>query len=273
MAQISWDEPVLRLFEAGIDNGVLYLTNGDGVAWNGLVSLEETQEARNTTTYLDGVKVLEQPTPLDFQALVTAFTFPDEFLEYFGNKVFDDTGMSISGQTIPKFGFSYRTLVGNSVEDTDYGYQIHILYNLVAEEKDITYSSISQTPELVNFSWTFKGTPSIVSGFYPTSHVIIDSRYVSEEILVYIEDILYGVTPADFSAVEFNATLPDLSFLVDVIPYFEPMIVSFDLEADQFVLSSGYGDVTKINIDGIYCMLPRTKLVPSSIENYYVLQP
>ena len=56
MAKVEWDEAGKRIYESGIDQGVLYLTNRLGVAWSGLISLEEISKEDTSIVYLDGVK-------------------------------------------------------------------------------------------------------------------------------------------------------------------------------------------------------------------------
>ena len=42
MAVLTWDEVGKRVYQTGIDHGVLYLQDGTVVAWNGLVDVEES---------------------------------------------------------------------------------------------------------------------------------------------------------------------------------------------------------------------------------------
>lgn len=309
MTTLSWDETTKRLFKTGLDRGVLYIEDNRGVSWSGLVSIEESIDENTITTYLDGAKVAERYSKSDFKATITAFTFPDEFIQYQGIDYIEDSGMSISGQTASTFCLAYRTLIGNDIEGSEFGYQIHILYNLVAEVKDFMYSTISSNPEAVTFSWTISGTPAFVSDFYPTSHVIIDSRFISADLLVFIEDLLYGVArptssilpaevnnqkptktilsaeilddfdyyeeiePYQIIPNEFNATLPDLETLTSLVTYFDPKRIQENSETGFSTLSSGYGDITNTKVDGVFQLLPKTRLVPVYKDIYYTLEP
>ena len=42
MVALTWGDVGERFYEVGIDRGVFYPTVGNGVAWNGLVSVNET---------------------------------------------------------------------------------------------------------------------------------------------------------------------------------------------------------------------------------------
>jgi hypothetical protein len=44
----------------------------------------------------------------------------------------------------------------------------------------------------MNFSWNITTRADIIRGYKPTSHFIIDSRYVPTPLLSTVEDILYG---------------------------------------------------------------------------------
>ncbi len=41
MTRLVWDQLGDRVYETGLDRGVLYFTDGGGVPWNGLTSVEE----------------------------------------------------------------------------------------------------------------------------------------------------------------------------------------------------------------------------------------
>ena len=62
MAELKWDASGERFYEMGIRKGVLYPvtsegTYGDGVAWNGLTSIDETPDgAEANDMYADDIK-------------------------------------------------------------------------------------------------------------------------------------------------------------------------------------------------------------------------
>src|SRR5690349_17271301 len=82
MTKILWDQPGQRRFEAGVDRGVLYPNNSEGVPWNGLISVDEAVSGGETDAYyFDGIKYFDSVANEDFQATVQAYTYPDEFAE------------------------------------------------------------------------------------------------------------------------------------------------------------------------------------------------
>lgn len=207
MAKLTWDDVGKRIYEIGLDRGVLYLESNVGIAWNGLRAIEEDLTETNTdAVYFDGSKHIDSQNTGDFSATIKALTYPDAFLEYEGVSELE-TGVVVANQNSKMFGLSYRTLVGNDVDNDSLGYKIHILYNLTAVPDNKTYSSIDDAASPIEFSWNVTSMPSAASGYRATAHVIVDSRYISLPTLSYIERALYGTSFA-------SPILPDLDALL-----------------------------------------------------------
>jgi hypothetical protein len=77
MAKLEWDKIQERIFEAGVERGVLYPLDGPGVPWNGLVAINEKTSREIKSYYLDGVKYLDHFVPGAYAAQIQAFTYPD----------------------------------------------------------------------------------------------------------------------------------------------------------------------------------------------------
>jgi hypothetical protein len=194
VAKLVWDAVGARRFETGVSQGVLYLSDGRGVPWNGLISVAEISTGKTVDPlYFDGKKYMDYAFPGEVGVNIRAYTYPDEFLEYEGYATAGN-GLILDSQYQKTFGLSYKTIVGNDVTGIDYGYKIHIFYGLTAIAEDPEYSSLNDETEPVEFSWTATSRPQTVSGYRPTSHVIIDSRRIDSTILTNIQDILYGAT-------------------------------------------------------------------------------
>src|SRR4029079_11749224 len=84
MTALAWDEIGERIYQTGIDRGVLYLNDGTAVPWNGLTSVEEDSTSEVKPYYLEGVKFLENFVPGDFEGKIKALTYPEEFDEING---------------------------------------------------------------------------------------------------------------------------------------------------------------------------------------------
>ena len=209
MAKLVWDEVGKRVYETGVDKGVLYVQNeegayGKGVAWNGLTAVNESPSgAEPTPLYADNIKYLELTSKEEYGATIEAYTYPDEFEACDGSAELG-AGVVIGQQSRKVFGLCYRTVKGNDVKNNDYGYKIHLVYGCKAKPAQKNYQTINDSPEAITFSWEVSTTPVEVEGFKPTATVTIDSTKVTAEKLKSIEDALYGT-----ESVEPKLLLPD----------------------------------------------------------------
>lgn len=198
---LTWDDAGKHLYETGVDRGVLYPVDastskyGTGVAWNGLTGFTESPSgAEATALWADNGKYLNLYSVEEFGGTITAYTWPDEFEECDGSRAVNQKlkGVTVGQQTRKMFGFSYRTIVGNDIEGSDFGYKIHLVYGCVASPSEKDYASVNDTPDPVEFSWELSTTPVAVSGLKKTSTLVIDSTKVTPQQLKAIEDALYG---------------------------------------------------------------------------------
>lgn len=191
MTQIIWGETGTHRFSVGVDRGVLFLQNGRGIPWNGLVSVKETPSGSDVIeNYIDGQKFFSRRSPEEYSATIEAFTYPLEFEEY------DGIGQYATGQRRKSFGFSYRTLIGNDADGIDSGYLLHLVYDattLPVTRKNLTVAS-SADPNL--FSWVVTTTPREFAG-NTGSHLVIDSTIAYPWVMDAIEDMLYGSSVSD----------------------------------------------------------------------------
>lgn len=195
MTRLEWDAVGDRRFETGVDRGVLYLMDGTAVPWNGLTQVNESLERDVKSYFIDGIKFLDHQVPGSFSAKVQAFTYPEELDDLLGRSVFAP-GVYLHDQRAKMFHLSYRTLIGNDVEGTELGYRLHIMYNLLATPSSVAMGTMGKDVSPVNFEWTLSGTPPVMFGARPTSHISFDSRLVDPTLLAAIEDLLYGTPTA-----------------------------------------------------------------------------
>lgn len=194
---LTWDNTGERLYETGVDHGVLYIPDSDGdyidgVAWNGLTTVTETPGgAEATALYADNIKYLDLRSAETFGGTIEAYTYPDEFNQFDGVAT-PQVGVNVGQQGRKTFGLSYRTLVGNDVEGSDYGYKLHLVYGLTAAPSEKAYGTVNDSPEAITFSWEVASTPISVTGLKPTSIITIDSTKVDPADLTTLEDLLYG---------------------------------------------------------------------------------
>lgn len=197
MSKLVWDKTGERLYETGIDRGVLYPIQDDGayslgVVWNGLTAVTESPSgAEATALYADNIKYLNLVSAEEFGCTVEAYMYPDEFKVCNGEAELG-TGINIGQQARKVFGMCYRTVIGNDVNSNGYGYKLHLIYGCLAAPSERAYSSINDSPEAITFSWEISTTPVNVTGFKPTACLTIDSTKVDAEKLAALEAILYG---------------------------------------------------------------------------------
>jgi hypothetical protein len=196
MSKLVWDAVGERYYETGVKKGVLYVMDkgayGNGVAWNGLTAVTEAPSgAEATPLYADDIKYLNLMSAEEFGGTIEAYTYPDEFKACNGEAELV-AGISIGQQARKAFGFCYRTVLGNDVDENEHGYKLHLVYGAKAAVSEKAYATINESPEPITFSWEFTTTPVEVEGFKPTSHLVVDSRKFDAEKLALLEAALYG---------------------------------------------------------------------------------
>jgi hypothetical protein len=220
---LVWNAVGSRYYEAGLDRGVLYLDGQVGLPWSGLTGLTESPSGGDPKPYyLDGVKYLNLSTSEEFEATLTAFTYPVEFAEC------DGTGRARAGlflgqQRRKSFGLSYRTRIGNDLEATEHAYKIHLIYNALVTPTERNFGTISDNVNTSDFSWKITTKPIAFPGYKPTSHLVLDSRYIDPVTLGLIEEKLYGSDTV-------NSHLPDFAELLAQLD--DPLVFSLTINGD-----------------------------------------
>jgi hypothetical protein len=202
MTVLVWDDTGKRLYEQGVDHGVLYPLNTAtsaydlGVAWNGLTTVTETPAgAEANPAYADNIKYLNLISIETFGGTIEAFTYPNEFALCDGT-VQPQPGVNVGQQPRKTFGLSYRTKIGNDVTAA-LGYKLHLMYGLLASPSEKAYATINDSPEALSFSWDVNSTPVPVTGMAPTSLIVVDSTKESPAMMQQLQDALYGTAGQD----------------------------------------------------------------------------
>lgn len=198
MSRITWDQEGQRLYETGVDQGVLYTLTGGvyatGVPWNGLINVNESPSgAEPTALYADNIKYLTLMSAEEFAATIEAYTYPDEFAKCDGSAELAP-GFTIGQQARDKFGLVYRTKVGNDTDGENHGYKIHVIYNAQAAPSEKAYATVNDSPEAMTFSWEVSTTPIPVKDHKPTASVVLDSTKIEASKMALIETKLFGGT-------------------------------------------------------------------------------
>ena len=202
-APIEWDATGERLYENGIDHGVLYVQDSSGaypkgVAWNGLTSYSESPDGGDVTDlWADNIKYGSLRAAENFKGTIEAYTYPEEFAACDGSATVA-AGVYAGQQKRQPFGFCCRTMVASdtSTEGTE-TYKLHLVYNATVSPSDKTYETINDSPDAITFSWEFDTIPINVTGYKPTACITIDSTKADATNLAALLVKLYGSTTAD----------------------------------------------------------------------------
>lgn len=202
MAKLVFDELGKRFYETGVSNAVLFPQADDGtypkgVAWNGITAANESPSgAESNDQYADNIVYLSLTGAEKFEGTIEAFSSPAEFDECDGMKELSK-GLTVSQQTRKPFGFAYKSILGNDIKGNDYGYKLHIWYGCKAAPSERSHSTVNDSPEPQNPSWSISSTPVAVPGAKPSSVLTFNSTTTPADKLKKIEDILYGTDEAD----------------------------------------------------------------------------
>lgn len=197
MPRLEWDKVGERLYETGVDQGVLYVQDEtgaypEGVAWNGLRSVSESPSgAEPSPLYADNIKYLNLLSTEEFAATIGAYYSPEEFDACDGTATLAK-GVTIGQQKRKTFGLCYRTKIGNDIDGDEHGYKIKIIYGALAKPSQKEYQSVNNDPSAIELSWEVSTTPVKVTGMKPTATLEIDSTKIDAEKLKSLEDVLYG---------------------------------------------------------------------------------
>lgn len=216
MSVLVWDNTGEKYFETGVDHGVLYPWDAtqnayaNGVVWNGLTGVTNSPDgAEPTDLWADNIKYATLRSAETFGATIEAYTYPDEFAECDGSAT-PKTGVHIGQQSRKPFGFCYRTKVGSDTDTDASMYKIHVIYNATASPSERAYETVNDSPDAITFSWEVTTTPVNITGYKPTSEIVIDVWKLSTADKTALENKLYGSTSTE-------ATLPDPDDLLALI--------------------------------------------------------
>lgn len=197
MSKITWDALGERIYEVGLDHGVIYFPEddsfGNGIPWNGLTKVEDPGvEIDGNALYSGDVKVESEDLYGDYTGSIEALTYPDEFEACIGSISDKHPGLYITRQNRSAFGLSYRTLVGSDVEGTNKGYKIHLLYNIYITGFARTYATLSDNMDLSAMKWDYEAFPFITDDDEVIHHIVLNVETLPPSFKTFIEDTLYG---------------------------------------------------------------------------------
>lgn len=253
MTRLQWNAAGANKFQAGVQNGVLYVrdTNGnyqDGVPWNGLTNVTESPSgAEPNKQYADNKVYVILKSAEEFAATIEAFWSPKEF-DLCDGSASPTPGMYMGQQARRSFGFSWVSLLGNELVGTDLGRRMHFAYGCDAAPSEKANATLNESPEAGTLSWEITtnaldvGTIDGVA-YRPVAHVYVDSTEVSAATWTSLENIAYG------SGIG-QPRLPMPQEIFDLING-GVVAVNLGLAANQPSFDSGTGVITLPNVTGV----------------------
>jgi hypothetical protein len=203
MGKLVWDQAGKRLYETGTSKGVLFVQNalggyGDGVAWNGLVSVKQANDgAEESPIYADNMKYLSLMSAENLKGSIDAYTYPEEFETCDGSSTVNP-GVFVGQQSRVPFGMAYSTIVGNDTLGNAFGEKIHLIYNMKVSPSERAYETVNDSPAALTFSWNYSTTPVDLSDIDldPSAGITISKNEVSPTAWTALTDKLYGTATA-----------------------------------------------------------------------------
>lgn len=228
MSKITWDPVGERLYEIGVDHGVIYPQNASGTyqegsAWNGLTSVNSSPSGADANkTYADNIEYLVLRGAEEYGGTIEHLFLPDAALPCDGIRLVN--GVEVPSQVRLPFGFCYRTLLGNDTQFDDYGYILHIIWGATMSPSEKQYATKSDTPEPIALSNEFSCQPVTLTTvdpatnkvLRPCAHLEINSTRVTSESLTTLENKLYG-TDAGSGSDGTAPTLPTPDWVLSTI--------------------------------------------------------
>lgn len=197
MTKLIFDEVGKRLYETGVSKAVLFVqgdggTYPKGVAWNGITAANESPSgAEANDQYADNMKYLSLTGAENFEGTIEAFSSPAEF-DVCDGMAEIAKGVNVHQQNRKSFGFAYKSIIGNDLKQNEYGTKLHLWYGCKAAPTERSHSTVNDSPEPANPSWSITSTPVDVPGYRPTSVLTIDSTKVDPAKWNAINDAIYG---------------------------------------------------------------------------------
>ena len=202
MAKLVFDEVGKRIYETGVSKGVLFVQDETGaypkgVAWNGLTAVNESPSgAEANDQYADNMKYLSLTGAENFEGTIEAFSSPSEF-DVCDGMAEIAKGVSAHQQNRKSFGFAYQSIIGNDIKQNEYGTKLHLWYGCKAAPTERSHSTVNDSPEPANPSWSITSTPVDVPGHRPTSVLTVDSTKAKPEKWNALIDAIYGTASSE----------------------------------------------------------------------------
>lgn len=219
--KVKWDQDGHRLYEGGVDMGVVYPLGSEGYetgeGWDGLCKVEEKPTgAEIKKKYANNREYAQLQSKEEYEYTLEAFTFPKGFYACNGMKEIAP-GVFAHQQNRKPFGMVYRSLIGSDTEGYDHGEKFHVVYNSRVKPAGIVHETTDDDEDIEAMSWDAKATaPSTsIPGINPPANITIDSTLVKASALEEFKKYVYGNDGANGTEVT-EPTMPSIEKLVEI---------------------------------------------------------
>jgi hypothetical protein len=176
--------------------------------------------------YFEGNRLWVSQETGDFEASVSAYTYPEVFAEYNGYS---------ERELYRRFGFSYRTQYGD-------GHKLHIVYNVLVNDGARSWSTVKSTVDPSLFVWDISASAVPIPGASPAARLTIEVG-PDPGVLSIIEDILYGTDTED-------PRLPDPAELYEL--YEAATLLRIVYNGDGSYTATGPDSMVQLLDDGLF---------------------
>lgn len=230
--RVTWDAVTERQYSSGVAQGMLYLDDGSGVPWNGLVSISRDADPDPESFYFDGIRYFNRAISSSLSGKISAFTYPDELEPYIGV-----SGVS-TAQKRKSCGVSYRTNT-----------ELHIIYNVLLAPSDRAYETMAEQINPLLLEWNFTTQPVKIPGGKPSAHVVILVDESDPDAISELETVLYGID--DIPGPDPDDPTDDIIGANPALPAITDIIEIFESHATLRITDNGDGTWTAEGPDSI----------------------
>lgn len=198
MTRLTWDQTGNRTYDHGVDRVVIYPREDASVAWTGVTQIAQKTDTAVESYYVDGLKYLQIAEYGEYSATIDAVSYPNELRSAMGFAAVSP-GLFAGNQRRSEFDFVYRTFSGDDANGERAAYQLHLVYNALANVNLGASTTNSDTPDAARHSWdvTTRAPETNLTNLRPTAYLMIDSRLADPAVLAQIEDVVYGTESLD----------------------------------------------------------------------------
>ena len=188
-----------RFYETGIRKLALFLKGTGqyevGAPWNGATNVKVSPSgAEPNKHYSLNEEYINILSAEELAITIEAFTYPDIFAACDGSQEVEK-GVFLGGQEREAFGIVWQSLIGNDIEKQNYGYVLHLVWDILAAPAEREYATTNATTDPITLSWECSVTPA-TNGEQRVTEMTIRSDKADPVKLKALEDVIYGTETA-----------------------------------------------------------------------------